>query len=1058
MIYTFYSYKGGVGRSMALANVAEYLYRQGLSVLLIDWDLEAPGLESFFYDPRTEAGKESLSLIRSQLGLIDLLLAYKRHYPALKFPTNSTTTAEQVKLLEEQLPPITPHLYPIHEPGSLEDKPQAALWLISAGWREGERFSGYSQAVQNFDWSDLYINFNGKIYYEWLRAQLERTANVVLIDSRTGVTEMGGVCTRQLADVVVSFTVLNNQNMEGVAKMMKSFKRDDVQQARDGRPIETIVIPTRIETSDLSIRAGFIEEFEKVMGEMPVAFKQAQVNSYWEMAIPYSSTYAYFEKLAIGAPDKAFELEKAYINIATHLALFASEDSPIKASFAKDLKRQFGISLERVPFMAPALPDAYIARPDVLSSLSEQLLTSAGSGQVGVHVALCGPAGSGKSVIATAFARDAKVVSAFKGGILWATLGVKPDVREELKRIHFAVTGDVRSFSNSSVDDICKIIAELLADKNCLVVIDDVWSLDDLKPFLTLGNLCSYLITSRDPSLPTAINASPITVGGMTPAQALDLFTAQARTPSEYHQAIEELTTRVGTLPITLKLTSGALRSRIEGSGDEPQSALDYLNRRIDEKGLIAFDQQDATERHQSVAKNIAASLNLLNEKELERYARLALLLDNNGLSFDEVSRLWGRDKLETEDERQHHDLETEESLQRLHALSLIEYNVKEKSIRLHGALRAYLLNQLPANIGLDIKAERAFANLSPEEQLIARRLFTRLVRVARADDVGNDTRGRIGVKYLDEQAQKLVQSLSEAGLFVEEQDKLTGERKIMLADELLIKEWPRLRNWIEKDRDFLYWRQQIRPDASGWSRGQRDVYLKGPDLATAVEWATERTDDLESSEKDYIEASQRFNRRLKLVTVFTAVLLLIVLASILIWLRKWNAGVASDSDRPTTSETPPGVIPNESTTPAINANTTSIANTNLASTANANTAPANVATPSPSESPALRPRVYITAGDQKDSPVLAGMQQELNGAQFIAGDVRYDSRAVSARVTYFYPEDRKTAEAVRTIVESSLIKAGYQTNFRVGFSTNKGISRSGHIEVSVPPLTAKAR
>ena len=47
MIFTFYSYKGGVGRFMALANVAEWFYLQGARVLMIDWDLEAPGLESF---------------------------------------------------------------------------------------------------------------------------------------------------------------------------------------------------------------------------------------------------------------------------------------------------------------------------------------------------------------------------------------------------------------------------------------------------------------------------------------------------------------------------------------------------------------------------------------------------------------------------------------------------------------------------------------------------------------------------------------------------------------------------------------------------------------------------------------------------------------------------------------------------------------------------------------------------------------------------------------------------------------------------------------------------
>src|SRR5690349_15015464 len=47
-IVTFYSYKGGVGRSMALANVAVLLARRGLKVLVVDWDLEAPGLERYF--------------------------------------------------------------------------------------------------------------------------------------------------------------------------------------------------------------------------------------------------------------------------------------------------------------------------------------------------------------------------------------------------------------------------------------------------------------------------------------------------------------------------------------------------------------------------------------------------------------------------------------------------------------------------------------------------------------------------------------------------------------------------------------------------------------------------------------------------------------------------------------------------------------------------------------------------------------------------------------------------------------------------------------------------
>lgn len=78
MIFTFYSYKGGAGRSMALANVAQWFYSKGLRVVMIDWDLEAPGLENFFFTSEKE-----LENVRCQLGLIDMLMAYKRKFPRL---------------------------------------------------------------------------------------------------------------------------------------------------------------------------------------------------------------------------------------------------------------------------------------------------------------------------------------------------------------------------------------------------------------------------------------------------------------------------------------------------------------------------------------------------------------------------------------------------------------------------------------------------------------------------------------------------------------------------------------------------------------------------------------------------------------------------------------------------------------------------------------------------------------------------------------------------------------------------------------------------------------
>ncbi len=91
-ILTFYSYKGGVGRSMALANIAELLFRQGKKVVIIDWDLEAPGLESYFFE-----GKEELEAIVSQPGLIDVLEAYKSSYSRLAALVLADTKLEPLK-------------------------------------------------------------------------------------------------------------------------------------------------------------------------------------------------------------------------------------------------------------------------------------------------------------------------------------------------------------------------------------------------------------------------------------------------------------------------------------------------------------------------------------------------------------------------------------------------------------------------------------------------------------------------------------------------------------------------------------------------------------------------------------------------------------------------------------------------------------------------------------------------------------------------------------------------------------------------------------------------
>src|SRR5688572_14491351 len=66
---TFYSYKGGVGRSLLVANCALYLAQLGLRVVALDLDLEAPGLHYKFATafPQVNAPRR---------GVVDLIYDY----------------------------------------------------------------------------------------------------------------------------------------------------------------------------------------------------------------------------------------------------------------------------------------------------------------------------------------------------------------------------------------------------------------------------------------------------------------------------------------------------------------------------------------------------------------------------------------------------------------------------------------------------------------------------------------------------------------------------------------------------------------------------------------------------------------------------------------------------------------------------------------------------------------------------------------------------------------------------------------------------------------------
>ena len=187
-IVTFYAFKGGTGRTMALVNVGAELARTGARVLLVDFDLEAPSLMNFNLAGTTQPCK----------GIVDFVLEYQK--------TNVAPQINDFICQSESFP-----------------ESSGRIWIMPAG----SRGSDYKHRLAQIDWQDLYRNRDGYLLIEELKAQWHKylEPDYVLIDSRTGHNEVMGICTRQLPNAVCAVFVPNRQNLGGLCDVVGQVRR-----------------------------------------------------------------------------------------------------------------------------------------------------------------------------------------------------------------------------------------------------------------------------------------------------------------------------------------------------------------------------------------------------------------------------------------------------------------------------------------------------------------------------------------------------------------------------------------------------------------------------------------------------------------------------------------------------------------------------------------------------------------------------------------------------------------------------------------------------------------
>ena len=292
-IFTFYSFKGGVGRSMALMNVAYTLAGRGRHVLVVDMDLEAPGLSGFLHrsgelaEPEAAHPKDILTLLGEAARAL-----------------NAGGTVEE---MAQRLPPLTHYIRTVAEKKLETLQPKLGkLGRLDVLGTDPER--DYMGRLAQLDLKGLpqdQLITLSRLLHHYFRAQrfphrplgveafepaLQTPYDYVLVDSRTGITEIGGLCVGPLADRLVVITGLNDQNVHGTLDFLNEAGIQPKPRPKDDQPWDdadtvgaasadnpslgpkpTILVASPVPSGEITYKRQRLDELEKLIGIHPVS-------------------------------------------------------------------------------------------------------------------------------------------------------------------------------------------------------------------------------------------------------------------------------------------------------------------------------------------------------------------------------------------------------------------------------------------------------------------------------------------------------------------------------------------------------------------------------------------------------------------------------------------------------------------------------------------------------------------------------------------------------------------------------------------------------------------
>ncbi len=283
-LITFYSYKGGVGRTQAVANVAVELANQGEGrrVVCLDLDLESPGLHSYFRPADGVPWSD-----REEGGFLELVEGWE---------------------IDPAPPELSERLVRCAHPYLRRGEVRV---LLAGGMDDA-----YPARVAGLDWDRL-PRREGSSFLEYLRRSLRALeVDDVLIDSRTGITDVASICTFYLPDLVIVLFALHEQGLSGTLRVAQAIRRRMASEAAH-RPRELMLVPSRVEETDGDQVERWLRRARQELAEL------GHLNG--DDRLPYDRRAAFGEQIVVDPDGEFADLLRAYRRLVERINALLGE-------------------------------------------------------------------------------------------------------------------------------------------------------------------------------------------------------------------------------------------------------------------------------------------------------------------------------------------------------------------------------------------------------------------------------------------------------------------------------------------------------------------------------------------------------------------------------------------------------------------------------------------------------------------------------------------------------------------------------------------------------------